>query len=140
MTETIPDGHHRETQHSHKRRGFVSRLKLVAIITLVGATTTFGFLYFRSRAQLRSAGQNSAAGAIEEANALVKKIGEHMVLPSERPTIATVDNTKKLADQAFFKHARNGDKVLIFTQNKKAILYRPSENKVIEVAYLNIKK
>jgi hypothetical protein len=63
-----------------------------------------------------------------------------MTLPTEKPTIATVENTKKLTSQAFFKNARNGDKVLMYTQTKKAILYRPSEDKVIEVAYLNIKK
>jgi len=63
-----------------------------------------------------------------------------MALPNEKPTIATVEDRKKLTDQIFFKNARNGDKVLMYTQSKKAILYRRSENKVIEIAYLNIKK
>jgi hypothetical protein len=84
--------------------------------------------------------QNSPANAANEVNALVKKISMHMALPSEKPTIATVENTKKLTNQTFFKNARNGDKVLMYTQNKKAILYRPSEDKIIEVAYLNVKK
>jgi len=39
-----------------------------------------------------------------------------------------------LADQGFFKSAENGDKVLIFVNAGKAILYRPTLNKVVDVA------
>jgi hypothetical protein len=50
--------------------------------------------------------------------------------------MATVLEQDKLKDQPFFARAQNGDKVIIYTQNKKAILYRPSENRIIEVAPL----
>jgi len=109
-----------------------------AVVVLAGISTAFGLLYFHSRAELRQVLHNPSTGAAEEAGALIKKVSVHMALPSEKPTIAVVENAKKLAGQAFFKHAHNGDKVLMYTQSKKAILYRPSEDKVIEVAYLNI--
>ncbi|MBI5357887.1 hypothetical protein HZB74_03515 [Candidatus Saccharibacteria bacterium] len=56
----------------------------------------------------------------------------------EEPTIATVQDVSKLQNQAFFKNAQNGDKVLIYSQAKKAILYRPSTDKIIEVGPVNI--
>ena len=39
----------------------------------------------------------------------------------------------KLRNQTLFQNAQNGDKVLIFNQAKRAIVYRPSENVIIEI-------
>jgi hypothetical protein len=70
---------------------------------------------------------------------LVQKVGRLIELPQkETPTIATVSDISKLKSQPFFANAENGDKVLIYTQTKKAILYRPSKNILINVAPLNI--
>ena len=64
---------------------------------------------------------------------VVDKVGKLMILPGETATIATVTDVTKLNSQVFFKNAKNGDKVLIFTAAGKAILYRPGINKIIEV-------
>lgn len=74
----------------------------------------------------------------EETKKLVKMVGNLVVLPSESPTVATVTDITKVKSQSFFAKAENGDKVLIFTGERKAYLYRPSINKVIEVAPVNI--
>lgn len=75
----------------------------------------------------------------EENKTLLEKVGQLIVLPSdEQPTIATVEDTTKLQDQPFFAKAQIGDKVIIYNKAKKAILYRPEENKIIELAPLNI--
>ncbi|KKR56818.1 MAG: hypothetical protein UT96_C0033G0001, partial [Candidatus Woesebacteria bacterium GW2011_GWC2_40_30] len=78
------------------------------------------------------------AQAQAEANALVAKVSKLMTLPTdETPTIATVTDVSIVADQPFFKNAQNGDKVLIYQKAGKAILYRESENKIIEVGAVN---
>jgi hypothetical protein len=68
-----------------------------------------------------------------EAREIIRKVGELTILPDETPTVATVADKKSLQKQAFFERAENGDKVLIFETAKKAILYRPSTNKIIEI-------
>lgn len=72
-----------------------------------------------------------------EARSLIAKVSKLIVLPSnEQPTIATVTDLGALKDQLFFAQAHIGDKVLIYSVAKKAILYNPSENRIIEVAPL----
>lgn len=70
-----------------------------------------------------------------------QKVGRLIELPSdEQPTIVTVSDKDKLAGQLFFLNAQDGDKVLIFPKAGKAILYRPSEDKIIEVGVVNSDK
>jgi hypothetical protein len=72
---------------------------------------------------------------------LVDQIGKHIILPSgEEPTIATVVDVRKLLQQSFFLHAKNGDKVLLYPKAQIAYLYRPSIDKIITVSPLTIQK
>ena len=82
--------------------------------------------------------QADAGVAIEkEIQALTNQIGKFMELPQdEQPTLATVTDRAKLKRQEFFAHAQDGDKLLIYAKAKKAILYRPSSVKLIEIANL----
>ena len=75
----------------------------------------------------------------QEVSNLEKMVGKLIDLPQgEDPTIATVSDKDKLSKQPFFAKAENGDKVLIYTKAKKAILYRPSSDKIIEVGPVTI--
>lgn len=71
----------------------------------------------------------------EEIAQITAVISTFMQLPvGEEPTIATVLDAEQLRSQPFFVHSKNGDKVLIYIEAKKAILFRPENNRVIEVA------
>ncbi len=75
----------------------------------------------------------------EQSKKLIEKVGKLIILPvDEEPTIATVTDLKPLQDQPFFKNAKLGDKVIIYSLAKKAVLYREEANIVVEVAPLNI--
>lgn len=76
--------------------------------------------------------------AAAESTQLTEEVGKLMMLPEENPTVATVTDAEKLKNQPFFIRAENGDKVLIYDNAKKAILYRPSAKKIIDVAPINI--
>ncbi|MEK7561273.1 MAG: hypothetical protein AAB541_00210 [Patescibacteria group bacterium] len=69
---------------------------------------------------------------------VVKQVGKLVILPTgEQPTLATISDASKLQGQPFFAGAANGDKVLVYNKAGKAILYRPSLNKIVEMAPLN---
>ena len=83
--------------------------------------------------------QTTAKQSQKEVDSLLTTVSKLIVLPEgEKPTIATVTDPEKLKNQAFFAHAKKGDKVLIFPIAKKAILFDPVNNKILEVAPINI--
>lgn len=102
------------------------------MLIFAGAAVYF-FLQFK---ELQKNPQKLAQQEVQE---LVSKVSKLIVLPEgETPTVATVTDPEKLKDQPFFAKAKNGDKVLIYTKAKKAILYDPVANKIVEVAPVNI--
>ena len=90
-------------------------------------------------AKYQSLAKKSASNVKDDAALTVAAVSKLMLLPSdETPTVATVSDAEKLKSQSFFAASQNGDKVLIFTQAKKAVLYRPSTNMIIDVAPVNL--
>lgn len=112
-------------------------LPLFAAVVIVALLAAGYFFIQYQKAQTLL--KNPSQAAVSEIKALTDKVGQLIELPvGEDPTVATVSDKTKLSDQVFFRNAQNGDKVLIYTKAKKAILYRPSTNKIIEVAPVNI--
>ena len=69
-----------------------------------------------------------------EAKRLTSSVANLIFVPeNEVPTIATVSDPRGLEGRPFFDKAVEGDKVLVFAGAKKAILYRPSADKIVEV-------
>ena len=113
-------------------------ISLIAIL-VIGAAATPAYYFYNQYQKSQELLKNPTEAAKEEVRALVARVGQLLELPQgEEPTVATVSDKNKLKDQAFFAKSENGDKVLIYTNAKKAILYRPSINKVIDVAPVNI--
>ena len=110
----------------------------VSIIIIVAFSAVLVFLYNQNR-DLRQKLQRPNAAVKDEVNSLIAALKKHIELPNdEEPTVATVSDAEKLKNQPFFAGAVKGDKVLIYTNAKKAILYRPSSDKIIEVAPVNL--
>lgn len=104
---------------------------LILAVLLIIAGVCGTFYYYVKYHQLINNPDNVNK---EETKVLTEKVSKIFILPSdEEPTIATVLDKEKLKDQPFFAMAENGDKILIYYKAKKAILYRPQTNKVIEV-------
>jgi uncharacterized protein YneF (UPF0154 family) len=114
-------------------------LLTVAILLLL-AGGAGGTYYFYDKYQTsQNILDNPDIAAQEEVRLLTEKLGKLIVLPEdEEPTVATVLDKASLQDQPFFQKAENGDRVVIYTKAAQAILYRPSENKIIGVAPITI--
>lgn len=114
-----------------------SNLLLLIVLLLAGAVAYLVYLNVHKTHQLEES-KKSSAQKISEEDSITAKMSKYVYLPkNEKPTVVTVQDVTKLQDRPFFANAKNGDKVLLYTQAKKAYLYRPSENKLVEVAGLN---
>jgi hypothetical protein len=112
-------------------------IKVVLSILLIAAVIGLLLLaqkYLKAKNDLTALQDPTAQQAKDkaEAQALVAKVGQLMVLPAGEPSIATVVDAAALASQqVFFQNAKNGDKVLIYKD--KAILYDPAANQIVNV-------
>jgi len=105
---------------------------IAVLILCIGATAT-AYYYYRQIQQIK---KNPQAATDMENQAILNKISTIMVLPTEKPSIATILDKTKLQGQAFFQKAQNGDKVIIFEQARRVLLYRPDTGRVIDFAPL----
>lgn len=113
-------------------------LLLLLILSLAALGVVYS-QYQKTQSELSEIKNNPQALRAEETKKLIEQVAKVMVLPSsETPTVATITDISKLKNQPFFAKAQNGDKLLIYTDAKRAILFRPSTNKVIDVAPVNI--
>jgi hypothetical protein len=108
-------------------------LQIILVLLIVLGGTAY---YFYDRfSTLKATSQNTT----EETADLVREVSKLILLPTdETPTIATVADPDALKNQEFFVNAKIGDKVLIYTNARKAILYDPTAKKIINVAPINI--
>ena len=126
------------TNNSGRKSGSWFKHSFVTVVVMVVlAGAGFGGWTYWQRYHLNQQSKAVGAGDAQSVGQVVGKVGKHIVLPdSEQPTMATVSDVSKVQGQAFFAHAANGDKVLVYAQAKKAILYRPSIDKIVEIAPL----
>lgn len=128
-----------QTSEDNQPQGGTSSFKkavtTLGVLLFVVALGAAGYFY----KQLSDIKKNPNKVAQDETKATIAAVGKLIVLPTdETPTLATVTDPSKIKDQTFFAHAQTGDKVLIYTKAKKAILYNPSGNKIVEVAPINL--
>ena len=114
----------------------IKKLVPYILILMIFLAVGFAGYFWYEVVALRKSSQTAIQ---EETSKLIASISKLIILPEgETPTVATVSDPEALKSQPFFINAQIGDKVLIYTKFKKAILYRPAENKIVEVAPINI--
>jgi hypothetical protein len=110
---------------------------LIILLSLVAVIGIGGSYYFYTK--YSAIKERPDLEAQKETQSIISMAGELIELPQgEIPTVATISDKEKLKDQTFFKTAANGDILLAYTTAMQAILYRPSTNKIINVAPITI--
>lgn len=80
----------------------------------------------------------SAQKDLDDPAYIIDRISEHIVLPDdEKPGMLTITDRSKVKTD-FLQSSATGDKVLIYQNHKKAIIYRPSKDRVVDILDVNV--
>lgn len=70
---------------------------------------------------------------LTQQQALLAELEKKILLPKGNPLIFNVSDLPQLTTQDFFNGSKPSDKLIIFEQNQKAIIYDPTDHKIINV-------
>lgn len=134
---TVPEPitiHHSRMQSislffAHFFRGrVVRRIGIGLIVIVLLALAFFAYEYFKLSS-------DPAIIAKEKTAKIVNEVSRAIVLPDDpNIAVAMVADKTKLEGQKFFQNAENGDYIVLVPSESRAILYRPSLHKVVDVA------
>lgn len=121
---------------SKSKKVSISRVTFIVII-IIALLGIYGSWHYYQKYKSATVDPNIEAQKVTAE--MVSSLGKLMELPQgETPTVATISDKSKLVGQSFFVNAENGDILFAYTTAMKAILYRPSTNKIINVAPITI--
>ena len=108
-------------------------LNILTLALFLGLAAAAGYFFWQYK---KAAKISDTASVSDETEIVEEKVGALMELSEEKPAITTVTDQEKIISQPFFAKALEGDKILLYIQSQKVILYRPSSNEVINSASL----
>lgn len=111
---------------------------VVAVLVVLGLGY-FGYTKYATPAV--ETPEQQAAKAEEQKNAVIAKVKALTVLPEEEPVLFTVNDANLLkSQQAFFKDAENGDVLLVFQKDSKALIFREATNQIINAGPISFQQ
>ncbi len=117
--------HHISTGSGRVRGAKKSKSKTILAGVVVLAIAALGTLVVFQQMKL------SAATPEEEARGVRDEVAQVMLLPEEEALVSEIEDAANVRTQAFFANVENGDKVLVFPEAAKIVLYRPSTKQVV---------
>lgn len=104
------------------------RFTLVPFLILLAA---LGYYYVQYQKLLRA---NAPQAAQVQTQKIVGDIEKLMYVGNDTGAqLAVITDVTKLQGQNFFVGAQNGDDLVIFPAEQKAVIYRPSNNKIVNI-------
>lgn len=126
-------------------------IPVVVVILIVLLSLGGVFVYKHKKAQVtgvqagnQSQSQTQAASqpSDDDSKKIITEVGKLIKLPTdETPLVRSIIDVEKLKAASYgavFKNAKDGDMVLIYSQNKQIIIYSTLDKQIIAVAPFNI--
>lgn len=122
---------------SGKKGKVLMAIVIVILLVLITAVAYLGWNWLQMRKQLQKLTMPQGVQELQKKQnqETLDKLSKHIILPTgEDPIIATVTDAAALKkDSPFYDLAENNDIVVIYTKAKKAYLYDPEGDKILNV-------
>lgn len=121
-----------------KKKGIIKSVILIVILAaLIAAVCYLGWNWWQMKQQFQKLIMPAGVQELQkkQTEETIAKVSKHIVLPQgEDPIIATVTDAAALKkESSFYELAQNGDIVIIYAKAKKAFLYDPEGDVILNV-------
>ncbi len=119
-------------------------LMFIVLVLLIGSVAGSVYLYQKYTETQQKVEKLSTVQGQQELNKtqvqqLLSKMRTHILLPKdEDPVVATISDIKLLQSNPFYADAKNGDNVVVYAKAKKAFIYSPDKDVIINVGAFEI--
>ncbi len=107
---------------SHSKR---TKIIIVSLVILCLAGIGSGVFFFIQYSQVQA--------KTNQKEDLTKRIAALAVLPNDSSALVTVADKTKLENKQLADKVNNGDVLMIFAKSQRLIIYRPSDNKIVDM-------
>jgi uncharacterized protein YneF (UPF0154 family) len=126
-----------EGQSKPKKSKVLLVIVLILLFFVIGAVGGyFGYEYLTSQKVYEKLKDPEYISYLQEQQTeeILENLGSIILLPDEEPTMATLLDIEELKKEnpEFYANAQKGDLLVIYSE--KAIIFRETENKIINVA------
>ena len=111
-------------------------LPILLVVALVAFGLSFwGYWQSKQKLSVLTNPQQASELNAEQTAQLLEKVSKLAVLPADpNPVVATINDVEILASkQSFYKDAHNGDKLIVYAQTRKAIIFDEKNNKIVNI-------
>lgn len=119
-SEAKSDGH----KSRKKTRGLLAKMFVTLVLLATAALCVVLFLKYREAV-------DSNPNNIEQKT--VETVSKLVIVPDEKPAIVTVQDASKLSNPELASRAQDGDRLLVYAENRRVIMYRPSNGKIVDI-------
>lgn len=115
-----------EQREGSKKARRLSLVHVIIGVVLIACLLIAGIVFLQ---------RSGPSDAKAQSDMIIRKVSKIYILPAdEQPTVAEIKDVLSLNGQEFYKDAKNGDFVLVYSKAKIALLYRESLNKLVKVS------
>lgn len=115
-----------ETGHKSHKKGRRTVAKVLVLIVLVAAIGLCVVLFLKYREAVDTNPKNVEQKTVETVSKLVE-------VPEEKPTVVTVQDAAKLSNPELASRAKDGDRLLVYAESRRVVMYRPSNGKIVDI-------
>lgn len=115
-----------ETSHKSHKKGKRVAVKVFVSLVLVAAIGLCAFLFLKYREAVDANPTNIEQKTVETVSKLVE-------VPDEKPTVVTVQDAAKLSNPELASRAKDGDRLLVYAESRRVVMYRPSNGKIVDI-------
>lgn len=137
QTKKEESSQHPIQKSKKKRRVLKFFLLFLLIVVILGALGYFGYSWWNLKKELQKIQTPEGTQELQkkQTEEIIEKLKAHTVLPEdEQPIIVTVIDATALKKQSnFYEMAKNGDLVIIYFKAKKAYLYDPIADRILNI-------